>query len=489
MGRLAVSVLLVVREPSWSEDRVGEESTVTGENSGIPGFGGDAVVPADDRYEGLRSVYNAAGIGRPQVILRCAGNADVIAAVRFASERRLPLSVYGGGHGVVGGAAADGGVVIDLRPMSEVWVDWDSATAQVRAGTRWAELDRETQVHGLAVTGARISTVGVAGFTLGGGSGWLERALGLTVDSLEAVEMVSADGDLVTASDSSHEELFWALRGGGGNFGVVTSLRFRLRPLGPHLLAGLVLHAHNRARDALAFYRDFIAQAPAEVGGGAALMIAPPAPFVPEAAWGRPVLGIVACYAGALEDGLHALAPLREFGPPMADVIGPMPYTALQGMLDAAATAGAHNHWHGLLLKDLTPDAADSLIAHTAAMPSAGNHVIIEPVGGALHRVTGLPLNDALREARFKVHVIAHGPASTARANVAWADDLASALTPSGTGRRFPGYESAVGGHLLERTFGAENFSRLKAVKRRYDPNGLFTPDQPLLPTSVGAPA
>lgn len=462
---------------------------MTRESSAVPGFGGDAVVPADERYERLRSLYNAAVTGRPQVIVRCAGNADVIAVVRFASERGLPLSVYGGGHGVVGGAAADGGVVVDLRPMSGVWVDWESATARVRAGTRWAEMDRETQVHGLAVTGARISTVGVAGFTLGGGSGWLERALGLAVDSLEAVEMVTADGDVVTASDSSHGELFWALRGGGGNFGVVTSLRFRLRPVGPHVLAGLVLYPHDRARDALAFYREFIAQAPAEVGGGAALMIAPPAPVVPEEARGRPALGIVACYAGAVEEGMDALTPLREFGPPMADIIGPMPYTALQGMLDAAATPDAHNHWHGLLLEDLTPDAVDSLVAHTAAMPSAGNHVIIEPLGAALHRMTGLPLNDALREARFKVHVIAHGPASTARANVAWADDLATALAPSGTGRRFPGYESAVGGDLLERAFGAENLSRLLAVKRRYDPNALFTPDQPLLPPRVGAPA
>jgi hypothetical protein len=443
----------------------------------IPGFAGQVIAPTHPDYNRLRTVYNAAVDHRPALILRCRGTADIAAGVRFASDHQLPLSVYGGGHGARGTAVTDGAVVVDMREIRGVWVDGERATVEVQAGATWRDVDAETQAHGLAVTGARISTVGVAGYTLGGGSGWLERKLGLACDNLIAAQLVTPRGELVTASEESHSDLFWALHGGGGNFGIVTSLRFALHDLGPHVLAGLLLYPHGRAGEVLDFYSDFMADAPSEVCGGAALLIAPPAPFVPEPARGKPALGIVACYAGAVEDGETALGPLRAFGPPAVDLVHPMRYTEFQQLLDGSAAAGAYNHWHGMLLEDLDGQAIDTLVRHTAAMPADGNHVIVEPVGGAVHRDTGMPLNQALRSARFKVHVIAHGPADSAHANAAWADQVAAELARDRRDVRFPSYESACGEHLLTGTYGAPNYARLQGVRSAYDPDGLLRPE------------
>lgn len=450
-----------------------------------PEFAGRVIGPEDPDYDALRRVYNGAVDHRPAAILRCRGAADVAAAVRLASDQGMPLSVYGGGHGAGGGAVSAGGVVVDLREMRGIWVDREGATVEVQAGATWADVDRETQAHGMAVTGGRISTVGVAGYTLGGGSGWLERKYGLASDNLIAAELVTAAGEFVTASEDSHSDLFWALHGGGGNFGVVTSLRFRLHAVGPYVLAGLLLHPHHQAADTLAFYREFIAKAPGEVCGGAALLVAPPAPFVPEPARGKPVLGIVACYVGPLEDGEAALAALRRFGPPAADLIRPMRYTEFQQLLDPSAGAGAHNHWHGLLMDDLGPSAIETLTHHGANMPSPENHIIIEPVGGALHRETGMPLNDALRAARFKVHVIAHGPSASAARNAAWTDRLTEELEYAGAMARFPSYESQCIEDLLRRSFGAANYDRLQEVRSAYDPAGVFTPEQTIPPVGT----
>ena len=284
---------------------------------------------------------------RPAIIARCTGAADVVAAVNFARTSGLEVAVRSGGHSVPGYAVCDGGIVIDLSPMKGMWVDPDARTARAQTGLTWGEFDRETQMFGLATTGGRITTTGIGGQTLGSGSGWLERKFGLTLDNLRSAEVVTAAGDIVRASDSEHPELFWGLRGGGGNLGVVTSLEYQLHPVGPILLAGPLLHPALRAVEVIRFWRDYVDTAPDELGTMAAFITAPSAPFVPEYLQGRPAVGIAVCWAGSVEDGERAVRPLREFGPPVADVVQPMPYTAVQAMFDESFPKGHQNGQRG----------------------------------------------------------------------------------------------------------------------------------------------
>ena len=277
-------------------------------------FRGELIRSRDDGYDAARAVFNGMIDRRPEMIARCTGVADVMAAVNFAREHDLPVAVRGGGHSVPGYAVCDAGVVIDLFPMKGVWVDPGARTARAQAGLFWGELDRETQAFGLAVTGGRYSNTGIAGLTLGGGSGWLERKIGFTVDNLLSADVVTADGRLVTASVDENEDLFWGLRGGGGNFGIVTSFEYKLHPVGPILLGGMLMYSMDRAREVLRFYRDFIEEAPDELGGGCSFVTAPPEPFVPEHLRGAQVLATVVCYAGPVKDGEGAIRHSRNLG-------------------------------------------------------------------------------------------------------------------------------------------------------------------------------
>ena len=302
--------------------------------SGIRGFRGEVLRPGNPGYDDARCVFNGMVDRKLALIARCTGTDDVVAAVRHARDAGLPLAVHGGGHGVVGHAVCDAGLMLDLRPMNRVQVQLSDGSVRAEGGTTWGQFDAATQEHGLAVTGGRVSSTGVGGLTLGSGSGWVERKLGYTCDSLTGAQVVTAAGEVLEV-DAAHEpDLFWALRGGGGNFGVVTRFDFRAHRLGPVLLGGMLLYRHEDAVDVVRHYRDFMAQAPDEVGGGAALLSAPPEPFVPEAARGRPAVGVIVVYAGDVEEGRTVLRPLLEYGSPVVSMVQPMPYTAIQQTLD-----------------------------------------------------------------------------------------------------------------------------------------------------------
>lgn len=336
----------------------------------IDEFEGELLTAGEPGYDERRRVFNGMIGRRPALIARCSCTADVVAAVGHAREHGLPVAVHGGGHGVSGHAVCEGGVMVDMRGMKDVRLDSGERRVYAEAGLTWGELDAATQQHGLAVTGGRMSSTGVAGFTLGSGSGWLERKHGLAADNLVSAELVLADGSVVRASEREHEDLFWGLRGGSGNFGIVTSFEFRLHPVGPIVLGGMLLHPGPRAVDVLRFFREFMAKAPDEVGAAVALISAPPAPFVPEAARGKPAAGIIVCYAGEIEEGERALAPLREFGPPVVDMIQPMPYTEAQKLIDPQAQPGRRNYWGGDFLSELSDQAIDVLCSAHAAVPS-----------------------------------------------------------------------------------------------------------------------
>jgi hypothetical protein len=308
-------------------------------------FGGRVVRAADTDYDELRSVFNGMIDRRPGLIARCASTADVVAAVNYARDSERPVAIYGGGHGVTGHAVCDDGVVVDLRELGSVEVDADAQTARVGGGATWGPVDAATQEHGLAVTGGRVGATGVAGLTLGSGSGWIERKYGLTCDSLLSCEVVLANGTVVSASEDENADLFWGLRGGGGNFGVVTSFEFALHPVGPIVYGGMLMHPAERGPELLRFFRDFMADAPDEIGGAVAFISAPPADFVPEPVRGQPVVGMVLSYVGDPQEGEEALRPLVEFGPPVVNMVQPLPYLALQGLIDPGNPTGMQNYW------------------------------------------------------------------------------------------------------------------------------------------------
>jgi len=329
---------------------------------------GELILPSDAGYDEARTIYNAMIDKRPSLIVRCAGVADVISCVNFARANSLLVAVRGAGHNVAGLAVSDGGIVIDLSQMKGMRIDLATRTVRAEPGLTWSELNHDLQAFGLAATGGFISTTGIGGLTMGGGLGWLVRKHGLACDNLLSVDMVTADGQFLTASPTENEDLFWGVRGGGGNFGVVTSFEFRVHPAGT-VLSGLVVHPIARAKEALHFWRDYEATAPEELTAGAALLTAPPAPFIPEEVRGTPVIGIVGVYTGDIDAGERAIRPLREFGPPVVDLFQPTPYNIAQAMLDDFFPSGYHNYWKSSLLRDLSDDAIDTIIAHYSTVP------------------------------------------------------------------------------------------------------------------------
>lgn len=441
----------------------------------ITGFGGEVLVPGDPGYDDRRRVFNAAIDRRPALIARCRSTGDVVAALAHARENGLPVAVHGGGHAVAGHAVCDGGVMIDLRPLKQIRLDPSSRRVLAGAGLTWGELDAATQEHGLAVTGGRMSTTGVAGFTLGSGSGWLERKLGLAPDNLLSAEVVLADGSVVTASEREHPDLFWGLRGGGGNFGIVTSFEFELHPVGPILLGGMSIHPAERAGDVLRFFAQFIADAPDEVGGCVALVTAPHAPFVPEPARGQPAVGIISLYVGDAEAGQEALAPLREFGPPALDMVAPMPYVALQQLIDAMVQPGRRNHWGGDFYPELSDELIDELCAAHATIPSPLSQIVIVPGGGQVARVPDDAMALGNREAAFNSHLIAmwDDPDDDER-NVAWLRALRAATRPYTTGGAFLNFMEEDGEDKVRAAFGGQKYDRLATIKHRYDPDNVF---------------
>jgi FAD/FMN-containing dehydrogenase len=452
--------------------------------------GMELIEPGDERYDDARRVWNGAIDRRPAVIARCASAEDVSTALRHARERDLRVAVRGGGHGIAGHAVCDGGLVVDLSPMREIAVDPQSRTARAGGGVLWGELDAATQAHALATVGGIVTHTGIAGLTLGGGIGWLMRRHGATADNLLAADLVTAGGERVRASEHEHPDLFWALRGGGGNFGVVTAFEYRLHPVGPTVPAGPLYYALDDAPEVLRFYREFAAAAPDELTTILNLRQAPPLAFLPEHVHGRPVLAVTVCYAGPLERGEELLRPLRAFGRPLVDAIAPRPYVELQAMFNPTVPHGWHYYWRSWEVPPLTDAAIDTLVAQTERITSPRSYVIVFQLGGAVARVpdgaTAYPQRDAAHNVNINAAWLPDDP--EADAHVRWARECFDALGPGAAGRAYVNFLSDEGQERVRAAYGAAKYARLVDVKRRYDPENVFRLNQNIDPAGAATP-
>jgi FAD/FMN-containing dehydrogenase len=433
----------------------------------VPAFAGSLIQPTDSAYESVRRVHNGLVDKRPAVIARCSGVADIVDALALAKKLNLEVAVRGGGHNVAGRACIDGGLVIDLSLLKGIHVDPQARTARAQGGVLWRELNRETQAHGLATTGGVVSSTGIGGLTLGGGLGWLMPKYGLALDNLRSVELVLADGTIVQASASEHPDLFWALRGGGGNFGVAASLEYHLHPVGPTITGGVVAHPFAAAGDLLRFYRDTCATAPDEMMLAAALQTAPDGS-------GAKMAGIAGAHCGSLAQGEEAVKPIKAFGSPIMDVMGPIPYCTLNSLLDPAFPKGALNYWKAQFLTDLSDGAIDALLACFKACPTPMGHIILEHFHGEASRVPIDATACALRVTGFNVVIISQwtNPIDTDRCT-AWARDSYAALTPFLAPTRYVNYLGADEGDGAAAAYGP-NYSRLRSIKAKYDPENIF---------------
>jgi FAD/FMN-containing dehydrogenase len=442
---------------------------------------GAVIAPGDDGYDEARHVYNAMIDRRPAVIVRCTTAADVRAAVDFARENGLALAVRGGGHSVPGFGTVDDGVVADLSGMRAVTVDPAKRTARAEGGATWGDFNDATAAFGLATTGGIISTTGVAGLTLGGGIGYLARGFGLSCDNLISAEIVTADGKMVTASEDEHADLFWAIRGGGGNFGVATALEFRLHPV-KEIYGGPMFFAMKDAEVVLRYYREFIAEAPEQFGGFPAFQIAPPLPFIPVERHGETFLAFVACWAGPVDEGQQILKPLHDVAEVVAEHVGPMPYPALNSAFDALVPAGLQHYWKANFVRELTDDAIAAHLVHGPKVPAVNSTVHIYPINGACHRVAADATAFAYRDATFAPVIAGMWPDPAQNdANIKWVRDYYTATAPlSEEG----GYINFMAGDDQDRIKAnyRGNYPRLVDVKRRYDADNLFRVNQNIKP-------
>src|SRR6476620_9918716 len=454
--------------------------------SSFDALGGTLLADGDAGYDEARVVFNGMIDRRPAVIARCTGAADVSTALAVARDHGLEVSIYGGGHGVTGAAVVDGGICIDMRGMKGITVDPATKTARVEAGCNWGEVDAATQEHALAVTGGRVSDTGVAGLALGSGSGWLERKFGFVCDNLLAAEVVTADGRHVTASAQENAELFWGLRGGGGNFGIVAAFHRQLHDLGPIVLGGMLMYASAAAPELVPFFRDFMDNAPDEVGGALAFICAPPEEFVPEPVRGQPVIGVVLLYAGPVEEGEEAIRPLREFGPPAIDLVGPMPYVAVQQLLDAPNPKGMRNYWTADFYDAMPDDAVATLIAKASHPVSPLSQILFVPGGGAIARVDEEATAFGQRRAPWNIHFLSMWPdPADDEKNIAYTRDLAQSMKPWASGRVYLNFIGDEGQSRIEAAFGPDKFKRLQVLKDEWDPTNVFCHNQNIPPTSA----
>jgi len=439
---------------------------------------GEALAPGDAEYDLARRVHNGMIDRRPALIARCRGTADVQAAVRFAREQGLEIAVRGGGHSVAGHAVCDGGLAIDLSAMRGVHVDARARRVRAQGGATWGDYNRETQLHGLASTGGVVSTTGIAGLTLGGGLGWLMGQYGLAVDNLRALEIVTASGDVLRASAEEHQDLFWASRGGGGNFGVATWFEYEVHPVGPMVVAGLAAHPFTAAREVLRFYRDFTGSLPDELTAFGGLLHAPDGS-------GTKLAAIMVCHSGTLESGGRAVAPVKRFGSPVMDEIGPMPYSAVNMMFDAGFPKGALNYWKSNFLAALPDDAIDTMIERFAACPSPMSALLLEHFHGAATRVGPTETAFPHRTPGYNLLVVGEWmDAATSGANMAWVREFYAAMARHFAPGRYVNYLNAdeiKERESVEAAFGP-NGSRLREVKRRYDPDNVFHLNQNIRP-------
>ncbi|AZO71161.1 MAG: FAD-binding oxidoreductase [Mesorhizobium sp.] len=450
----------------------------------IDGFRGRLISAEHADYDLARAVWNGAIDRRPRLVARCTGTADTVAAVRFARDHDLEIAIRGGGHNVAGTAVCDDGIVIDLSAIRGVRVDPTNRRAWVQGGALWGDVDHETQAYGLATTGGIVSHTGVAGLTLGGGVGWLMRKHGLTADNLLAVDIVTADGELLRASEQEHPDLFWALRGGGGNFGVVTSFEFRLHPVGPNVLAGPIIWDATDAGDVLRFYRDFVRDAPDELGTVVRFGAAPPLPVIPADLHWRPVMMVGTCYAGPIGDGEQALRPLRTFRTPVVDLVGATPYVGFQSALDSTVPHGWNYYWKSTHLPELRDDLIDVIIEHAFSSSSPRSYAAIFHLKGAVSRVAegGTAFGNRQASHAITLDAVWRPGEGFGDRDTAWAKGFFGAL-----GRFREGvYVNFLGGDedpaRVREAYGEAVYDRLVAVKTAYDPDNTFHHNQNIRP-------
>ena len=442
---------------------------------------GVVITADDDGYDQARRVYNAMIDRRPRVVIRCVNAGDVMAAVDYARDNELDLALRGGSHSVPGFGVCDDGVVADLSAMRSVRVNPVTRTARAEGGATWGDFNAATYPFGLATTGGIISTTGVVGLTLGGGIGYLDRGLGLSCDNLISADVVTADGRLLIASENDNQDLFWALRGGGGNFGAVTSAQFRLSPV-KDIYGGPIFFELDRAGDVLRFYRDFIASAPEQLGAFPAFQIAPPLPFIPQDRHGDTLIAIVTCWAGPPAEAEKALRPLREVAPIVAEAIGPMPYPALNSAFDALVPPGLQHYWKANFNTELTDAAIDAHLVHGPRVPTVNSTVHIYPINGACHRVAADATAFSYRDASFATVIAGMWPDPAQNtANTQWVRDYYQATAPHSEEGGYINFMAADDQDRIAANYKG-NYPRLVEIKRKYDPDNLFHVNQNIKP-------
>ncbi len=441
-----------------------------------PIFSGKLLSPNDEGYEEARKLHNGLIDKRPAVIARCTGVADVVDAVNLGRQSNLEIAVRGGGHNVAGRATVDGGLMIDLSPMKGIHVDPGKRTVIAQGGVTWNELNRESQVHGLATTGGTVGTTGVAGLTLGGGIGWLMSRFGLALDNLLSVELVDAEGRVLRASASEYPDLFWALQGGGGNFGVATSLEFQLHPVGPEITGGLLAHPFEKAGDVLRFYRDMTQSLPDDLAMLAGVL------YHPDGS-GAKIVGVGACYTGPAQDGEAAIQPIKALGTPVMDVMGPVSYSQLNSMMDGLFPKGALNYWKSSFISDLSDAAIDTIIERFQDVPSPMSKVFVESFHGAVTRIPDDGTAFLHRGKGYNLLVISQWQdPSDSEQCIAWARETHDAMAPFLSLERYINYlGDDEGSGTVADAYGA-NFERLRKIKTEYDPNNVFHLNQNIEP-------
>jgi FAD/FMN-containing dehydrogenase len=442
---------------------------------------GQLISRTDDGYEAARKVYNGMIDRHPLLIARCVDVADVIGAVDFARENGLTLAIRGGGHNVAGFGTCDDGLVIDLSPMKGIHVDPAKRTVRAEGGCTWGDVDHATHAFGLAAPGGVISTTGIAGLTLGGGIGYLTRKYGLSCDNLISADVVTADGRLITASADQNADLFWGLRGGGGNFGVVTSFEFRLQPVST-VFGGPILYPLEKSKDALRFYRDYMAKAPDDMNAFFAFLIVPPGPPFPEHLHNKTVCGVVCCYTGSMDKAEEVVRPLRDFGPPVFEHVGPVPFPMLQGTFDPLLPPGLQHYWKADFVKELSDEVIDAHVKYGPGVPTFNSAIHIYPVSGAAGRVGKNDTAFSYRDAAF-THVLAAvypDPADTPK-NKTWVQNYWSELHRHSAGGAYVNFMMEEGEERIAASY-RDNYQRLAQVKAKYDPNNLFHVNQNIKP-------
>ena len=447
---------------------------------------GKIIQPGDKDYKEARRVWNGMIDKHPSLIVRCSDVSDVQAAVVYARTHELLVAVRGGGHNVAGFGTCEGGIVIDLSQMKKVDVDVPAKTVRAQAGLTWGEFDSATQAHNLATTGGLVSSTGIAGFTLGGGFGWLVRKHGLTVDNLLSVDMVLANGQSLTASRSENADLFWGICGGGGNFGIVTSFQYRLHDVGPMVYSGAVFYPADKARELLQFYREWTSAMPDELSTMIAFLTAPPEPFVPKKLVGMPVIVLALCYAGSVEEGEQAVKPLRTFDQPVIDLLGPIPYLHLQTMFDATAPKGINSYWKTENFNELGGDAIRVLIEYSAKMRSLSHFTAVHMHhwGGAIKSVDTNATAFAHRDVNYVLNIIGQwNEQARADEHISWTRDFSRALQPFSTGQKYLNFLGDADNARVRAAYGETNYERLVALKNKYDPANLFRVNQNIKPS------